>query len=35
MTPVEHQEIKEQLEEYQIVDNVLSIRSMYLGNNKA
>lgn len=25
----------EQLEEYQIVDNVLSIRSMYLGNNKA
>lgn len=35
MTPVEHQEIIEQLEEYQIVDNVLSIRSMYLGNNKA
>ena len=35
MTPVEHQEIKEQIEEYQIVDNVLSIRSMYLGNNKA
>jgi cation diffusion facilitator family transporter len=30
MTPQEHQEIKEQLEEYQIVDNVLSIRSMYL-----
>ena len=35
MTPSEHQDIKEQLEEYQIVDNVLSIRSMYLGNNKA
>lgn len=35
MTPQEHQEIKEQIEEYQIVDTVLSIRSMYLGNNKA
>ena len=35
MTPVEHQEIKEQIESYQIVDTVLSIRSMYLGNNKA
>lgn len=35
MTPQEHQEIKEQLEKYQIVDVVLSIRSMYLGNNKA
>ena len=35
MTPQEHQEIKEQIESYQIVDTVLSIRSMYLGNNKA
>lgn len=35
MTPQEHQEIKEQVESYQIVDTVLSIRSMYLGNNKA
>ena len=35
MTPQEHQKIKEQIEEYQIVDTVLSIRSMYLGNNKA
>ena len=35
MTPQEHQEIKEQIESYQIVDTVLSTRSMYLGNNKA
>lgn len=35
MTPYEHQEIKEQLEQYQMVDTILSIRSMYLGNNKA
>ena len=35
MTPIEHAEIKEQIEEYQIVDSVLSVRSMYLGNNKA
>ena len=35
MTPQEHAEIKEQIESYQIVDTVLSIRSMYLGNNKA
>lgn len=35
MTPQEHQEIKEQIESYQIVDTVLCIRSMYLGNNKA
>lgn len=35
MTPQEHQEIKDQIEGYQIVDTVLSIRSMYLGNNKA
>lgn len=35
MTPQEHQEIKEQIDSYQIVDTVLSIRSMYLGNNKA
>lgn len=35
MTPQEHQEVKEQIESYQIVDTVLSIRSMYLGNNKA
>jgi cation diffusion facilitator family transporter len=35
MTPQEHNEIKEQIESYQMVDTVLSIRSMYLGNNKA
>ena len=35
MTPREHADIKEQIEEYQIVDSVLSVRSMYLGNNKA
>lgn len=35
MSPQEHAEIKEQIESYQIVDTVLSIRSMYLGNNKA
>lgn len=35
MTPQEHQEIKEQIENYQMVDTVLSVRSMYLGNNKA
>lgn len=35
MTPQEHAEIKEQIESYQIVDTVLSVRSMYLGNNKA
>lgn len=35
MTPQEHQEIKDRIEEYQIVDSVLSVRSMYLGNNKA
>lgn len=35
MTPQEHQEIKEQLDTYQMVDTVLSIRSMYLCNNKA
>ena len=31
----EHQHIKEQLEGYQIVDQVLSIKSMYIGNDKA
>ena len=35
MTPQEHQEIKEQIDSYQIVDTVLSVRSMFLGNNKA
>ena len=35
MTPIEHQEIKDQLHTYQIVDTVLSIRSMYIGNDKA
>jgi len=35
MTPIEHQEIKDQLHAYQIVDTVLSIRSMYVGNDKA
>lgn len=35
MTPQEHQEIKEQIDLYQIVDKVLSVRSMFLGNNKA
>ena len=35
MTPHEHQEIKEQIEGYQIVSSVLSLRSMYLGNDKA
>lgn len=35
MTPREHADIKEQIEDYQIVDSVLSVRSMYLGNNKA
>lgn len=35
MTPQEHQEIKEQIDSYQIVDKVLSVRSMFLGNNKA
>ena len=35
MSPQEHQEIKEQIESFQMVDNVLSVRSMYLGNNKA
>lgn len=35
MTPQEHQEIKEQIEGYQIVSSVLSLRSMYLGNDKA
>lgn len=35
MSPQEHQEIKDQIHDYQIVDQVLSIRSMYLGNNKA
>lgn len=35
MTPQEHQEVKEQIESYQMVDTVLSVRSMYLGNNKA
>jgi divalent metal cation (Fe/Co/Zn/Cd) transporter len=35
MTPREHAEIKEQIEGYQIVDTVLSVRSMFLGNDKA
>lgn len=35
MTPQEHAEIKEQIEGYQIVDTVLSVRSMFLGNDKA
>ncbi len=35
MEPTEHQDIKEQIEGYQIVDQVLSIKSMYIGNDKA
>lgn len=35
MTPQEHAEIKEQLEGYQLVDQVLTVKSMFIGNDKA